>query len=143
MLRGVPSLDTLVMHAGLCANRNKDSVPVMRLKCNKIYCTMQGIQNVIVWLLLEAGRWHFYSAGSWSWRAVASAVRCVFTIAPKANRPTLRCSLTAWLMTNGTRSLWPSVPLMSYYTLTATGKMPGMYILDVAVKYGPVLTNFN
>lgn len=65
---------------------------------------------------------YLYCAGSWSWRAAASAARCVFTIVPKASRPTPRCSPTAWLMTSGTRCPWPSAPLMSYYMLTATGK---------------------
>ena len=81
-------------------------------------------------LLLDARFWPFDFSGSWSWRAAASAVRCVCTTAPKASSPTLRCSLTAWLMTSGTRSLWPSAPLMLYCTSTATGKMlrMNMYI---------------
>lgn len=115
VLSGAPSVDALVMHAGFSANRNKDSVP-------ELNATRQTVQRGERKSSRELGRWCFYYAGSWSWRAVASAVRCVFTIEPKANRPTLRCSLTAWLMTSGTRCLWPSVPLTSFYTSTATGK---------------------
>lgn len=117
------SLNTPMMRAGFCGNRNNDSVLVMSLvqnaKGDAARCEECRESHV---------GWCFYLAGSWSWRAVASAAKCVFTIVPKANRPTLRCSLTAWLMTSGTRCLSLSVPLMSYYMSTATGKMLRMNI---------------
>lgn len=66
--------------------------------------------------------WLFFPAGTWSWRAAVSAVRCVFTTAPEASRPTPRCSPTAWLTTSGTRCPSLSAPLTSSCTSTATGE---------------------
>lgn len=109
--------------------RNNDSVLVMSLVQNA-----KGDAALCEECRESHADWCFYLAGFWSWRAVASAAKCVFTTVPKANRPTLRCSLTAWLMTSGTRCLWLSVPLMSYYMSTATGKMLRMNIQYLIIQ---------
>jgi len=121
------SLDTWCKQFVFAEKTNKDFVSVMWLGIRNVREASYQRSSLCV-VVTKAGCCYFYPSDFSSLRAADSAARCVFIIAPKANKTTPRSSLTAWLTTSGTRSLWPLALLMSYYTWTAIGKMLRMHV---------------